>query len=66
MIIEPETLSAKQMLEKMRLDKKNRSSAIRLVLLEQMGKACVRDDIDEKTILEAIKLSTEQASERVR
>ena len=58
----PDDLSAKQVLEKMRLDKKNRSAAIRLVLLEKMGKACVRDDIDERAILDAIEQCTERSN----
>ncbi|SHE62647.1 3-dehydroquinate synthase [Modicisalibacter ilicicola DSM 19980] len=40
----PANMDAKAFLERMRLDKKNRDSRIRLVLLRALGDACLHDD----------------------
>jgi 3-dehydroquinate synthase len=55
----PRDLSSVQVLDKMRLDKKNRSARITLVLLDALGDACTRDDIPENAILQAIEQSTQ-------
>ncbi len=47
----PPEIAPAAMLERMRLDKKNRAGALRLVLLDALGAARVRDDADDGEIL---------------
>lgn len=42
----PANMSVADFLERMRLDKKNHDSRLRLILLESLGRACIRDDTD--------------------
>ncbi|OLO05959.1 MULTISPECIES: 3-dehydroquinate synthase [Salinicola] len=42
----PANMSADDFLDRMRLDKKNVDSRLRLILLETLGRACIRDDTD--------------------
>jgi 3-dehydroquinate synthase len=52
------TLNVDQLLGLMRLDKKVSSGRLRFVLLSDIGKALVRDDIDERLVREAIAACT--------
>ena len=47
-------LDPNRVLDAMRFDKKVKSGRIRLVLLEAVGRAVIRDDVPEEVILEAI------------
>ncbi|MDP4220281.1 MAG: 3-dehydroquinate synthase [Bacteroidota bacterium] len=47
-------LSADQVLKAMRRDKKRQANSHRIILLEGIGKAVVRDNVDEKSIRSAI------------
>lgn len=49
------TLDANKVLGAMRFDKKVKGGRIRLVLLESIGRATIRDDVGEPLILEAIR-----------
>ena len=42
----PANMQAEDFLARMRLDKKNLDDRLRLILLEALGKACVRDDTE--------------------
>lgn len=42
--VAPANMSATDFLERMRLDKKNLDDRVRLILLESLGQACIRDD----------------------
>lgn len=45
-ITAPQNMSTADFLERMRLDKKNLDTRLRLILLESLGRACIRDDTD--------------------
>jgi 3-dehydroquinate synthase len=51
----PDDIEAETLLAHMRLDKKNRDGRIRLILLDAVGSARLRDDVDEHTLLEFLK-----------
>ncbi len=53
----PPELDAKRMLELMAVDKKVRSGTLRLVLLESIGHAVLRDDIDSEALRATIEAS---------
>jgi len=48
----PDGLGAGRLVEHMQLDKKNRAGRIRLVLLDTLGRARVRDDVEANHLLE--------------
>lgn len=50
----PADIEAKALLAHMQLDKKNRGGRIRLILLEALGAAIIRDDIEPDLILELL------------
>ena len=50
----PDDLDPERLVERMRLDKKNRAGKFRLILLERPGRAVIRDDIDERQLLETL------------
>ena len=50
----PESSSRSQLLEAMSIDKKNRDGRIRLILLDAIGHASIRDDYDEGALLEVL------------
>lgn len=50
----PSDVSADVMLEHMAVDKKNRDGKLTLILLEQIGKAVIRSDIDRNSIVDTI------------
>lgn len=50
----PKSLSPEDMLGHMQLDKKNREGKIRLVLLQQIGKAIISDDYDKALLTEVL------------
>jgi len=50
----PEDLTAEALLERMRLDKKNLAGRFRLVLLNALGDACIRDDVESETLMESL------------
>lgn len=50
----PDDLAAAELVERMRLDKKNRAGRLRLVLLQALGQACIRDDVEPETLLELL------------
>ncbi len=54
----PAELSAEQYLPKMAVDKKNVDGNIRLVLLEQLGRACLRSAVDNELLLQVIRDNT--------
>lgn len=54
----PQSFTAQEFLNVMRLDKKNLTQKIRFVLLESVGKAMITDDIPEEYIIEAIEFGT--------
>lgn len=49
----PRTIDSEQVLAAIRLDKKNRGGGIRMVLLEDVGKPVVRDEVPEDSVREA-------------
>ena len=51
----PASLSSDEMLRHMQVDKKNRDGKIRLVLLEEIGKAVVTDDFDAQLLTQVLK-----------
>ena len=50
----PADVEAKELLAHMQLDKKNRGGRIRLILLDALGAAIVRDDIEPNLLLELL------------
>ncbi|CAO1661057.1 3-dehydroquinate synthase [Salinicola sp. NYA28a] len=46
----PANMQTEDFLSRMRLDKKNLDDRLRLILLEALGKACVRDDTDAERL----------------
>jgi 3-dehydroquinate synthase len=50
----PDDLPAAVLLECMRLDKKNLAGRFRLVLLNALGDACIRDDVESETLMELL------------
>lgn len=53
----PPEIEPAALLERMRLDKKNRAGALRLVLLDALGAARVRDDVGDAEILAVLEPS---------
>lgn len=54
----PSELAADDYLPKMAVDKKNMDGNIRLVLLEELGRACMRSGVDNALILDVIRDNT--------
>lgn len=50
----PADVEAKELLRHMHLDKKNRGGRIRLILLDALGAAIIRDDIEPNLLLELL------------
>jgi len=50
----PRDIDPKTLLGHMRLDKKNRAGRIRLILLQALGAAVIRDDIEPNTLMELL------------
>jgi len=50
----PDDIDAAALVERMRLDKKNRAGRLRLILLERLGRAVIRDDIEPAVLLETL------------
>ena len=50
----PRDVEAKELLAHMRLDKKNRGGRIRLILLDALGAASIRDDIEPNLLMELL------------
>ncbi len=50
----PDDLAAGDLIERMRLDKKNLAGRFRLVLLNALGDACIRDDVESETLMELL------------
>lgn len=50
----PGELAPERLLERMRLDKKALAGRLRLVLLEEIGHATVRDDVPDRAVLDAM------------
>lgn len=50
----PESSSRAQLLEAMSIDKKNKDGHMRLILLDAIGHASIRDDYDEEALLEVL------------
>lgn len=50
----PADLAASTLLEVMRLDKKNLAGRFRLILLDALGDACIRDDVEPETLMEQL------------
>lgn len=58
----PKPIAIEEMIEAMRLDKKNINQTMRFILLEGLGKASVVGDIDEALIKEAIAYASSSAT----
>lgn len=50
-IAQPAKISAEALLAAMRLDKKNRSAQIRLILLKKMGEACITETVTDDALM---------------
>jgi len=50
----PADVESKQLLAHMHLDKKNRGGKIRLIMLDALGAAIIRDDIEPNLLLELL------------
>jgi 3-dehydroquinate synthase len=52
--VQPPTTSVTELLAAMSIDKKNQDGRIRLILLDAIGHASVRDDYDQQALLEVL------------